>query len=62
MPDMSHMSLLNCVGYVSAWIAWVKLLRGVRGLHGSKYFLRGSTSCVGCVVGQNILRGSKIFA
>ena len=32
---------------MSTWVAWVKFLRGLRGLHGSKYFSRGSTFCVG---------------
>ena len=31
------------VGVVSVWVAWVKLLCGLRGLHGSKYFLCGSS-------------------
>ena len=52
---------------MSAWVAWIKFLRGLRGLHGSKYFLRGSTFCVGhnfyvLRVSNIFLRGSNSFA
>ena len=70
-------SLLNHVSWVVKWITWtvcVKFLCRSRGLRGSKYFwrwLRGSNFfaclgqiyfCAGLCLGQNILRGSKIFA
>ena len=35
------------MGQVSTWVVWAKFLRGLRGLHGSKYFSRGPTFCVG---------------